>query len=169
MKIYTGINRPTKKQTESIRGKTARECREFAAKYQNELALRDFVGCVTIRNPKTGNHRTFRIRRQPDDAKFAPGQRIVSLLTGPDNEADYTGFAFLTDAGHLCMWKKYRDSTAFNAYRKMLEQPERYRESHGLEYAVEKRCARCFRRLTTPESISRGLGPECAEAMKRGA
>ena len=45
--------------------------------------VRTHNGTITIHNPKTGDHRTFQIKTQPADAKFAPGRRVVSLLTGP--------------------------------------------------------------------------------------
>ncbi len=35
--------------------------------------------------------------------------------------------------------------------------------SEKVEFWHEGKCARCGRKLTTPESIQRGLGPECAE------
>ena len=161
MHIYVGNNRPIEyKPRKNFFEKMA----EMNANYRkHEIDLRDFVGCVTITNPATGQHRTFRIRRQPDNAQFAPGQRVVSLLTGSDNENDYTGFGFVTDAGHICLWKKQRDSKTFIAYRNMLEDPIRYEDSHGLQYATEKRCRRCFRLLTDPVSIAAGMGPECRQ------
>lgn len=41
--------------------------------------MRLFNGFYTIRNRQTGEHRTFRIATQAEDARFAPGERIVSL------------------------------------------------------------------------------------------
>ena len=48
-------------------------------------------GRFTVTSTKTGEHRTFRIRTQPDDAKFAPKERVITLLIGPDNESSYKG------------------------------------------------------------------------------
>jgi hypothetical protein len=44
-----------------------------------------FNGTYTITSP-TGEHRTFRIKTQKDDARFAPGKRTIALLTGSDND-----------------------------------------------------------------------------------
>ena len=49
-------------------------------------------GEITLTNRETGEHRTFRIRTNKEDARFAPGERVIALLTGPDNTTSYTGF-----------------------------------------------------------------------------
>ena len=64
-------------------------------------------GIFTITNRKTGEYRTFRIKTQKPDATFAPGQRVIGLLTGANNEKSYTGFGFVTDAG-ISVWTKKR-------------------------------------------------------------
>lgn len=163
MHIYVGNNRPCKKESSQPDMYELAKRRMERDEKRGYTTLHDFIGCITISNPATGQHRTFRIRRQPDNAQFAPGQRVVSLLTGPDNESDYQGFGFVTAAGHICLWKKQRDSKTYLAFRNMLEDPRRYEDSHGLEYATEKRCCRCFRKLTDPASITAGMGPECRQ------
>src|SRR4051812_652590 len=62
-------------------------------------------GTYTIENATKGGHRTFRIRTQKADAKFAPGERVLSLLTGPDNTSDFSGFAFVK-ADRVVLWAK---------------------------------------------------------------
>lgn len=57
-----------------------------------------FNGFYTITSP-TGEHRTFQVKTQSEDAPFAAGKRIVMMLTGEDNEEDYTGFGFVTAHG----------------------------------------------------------------------
>ena len=58
-------------------------------------------GLFTVTNPNTGNHRTFRIVTQPENAKFAPNKRIVSVFrgTGNDNPFHYEAFGFVTSRG----------------------------------------------------------------------
>lgn len=116
-------------------------------------------GTLTAENVATGEWRTFQIKTQPEDANFAPGERIAYLLTGADNENDFTGFAFVKDDGRLFVWKKKR-GTIFDAYAKMLERPERYAKT--VRFFFQGRCRRCNRKLTTPESVSAGIGPICA-------
>jgi hypothetical protein len=133
-------------------------------------------GVYTIEN-EAGDHRTISIRTQAQDAKFAPGERIAAILAGPDNEEDYQGFAFVKDTG-FCVWRKKRGQngriSTFEWYAKILEaidlEPSEMEEVEvdvelaGRKYTVmvSKRCIRCNRKLTTPESIRAGIGPVCA-------
>lgn len=118
-------------------------------------------GCVTISNPATGNHRTFRIRTQSKDSTFRPGERIVALLDGPDNTTNYLQFGFVNADGTISLWNRYRNSEVFQQYTKLLMAPEVWSKNHGLRYQVEGRCRVCNRLLTDPESISSGIGPVC--------
>ena len=117
-------------------------------------------GEITIHNPKTGQHRTFRIRTQKADAKFAPGQRILSMLVGSDNEHSYQGFAFVSDSG-VHIWSKKR-TPFYTTVADMLTDPEKWTEKHAVEYLFDTTCRVCNRKLTTPESIESGIGPVCA-------
>ena len=62
-------------------------------------------GTFTMTNRESGEHRTFQIRTQPDDAKFAPGKRVIALLRGPDNESDYQPFGFVSEDGTIYVWR----------------------------------------------------------------
>lgn len=117
-------------------------------------------GIVTVENTVRGTHRTFRIRTQPDDAKFAPKERVLSLLVGQDNESDYNGIGFVKDDGRVILWKRYR-TPQYEALVKVLTMPDHYR-TLGCVYHFEGHCRRCNRTLTTPESIRDGIGPVCA-------
>ena len=117
-------------------------------------------GMLTIENTKTGQHRTFRIKTQKPDASFAPGERIVSLLIGPDNEDDYFQFGFVK-LDRIIVWKKSR-GTIYDTYAKMLMRPVHYKNK-GCTYRFDTRCRMCNRTLTVPTSIDSGIGPKCAE------
>ncbi len=120
-------------------------------------------GTLTLYNPATEGHRTLRVRTQPEDAKFAPGERIVALLVGPDNENSYQPFAFLKPDGRVLVWKRYRGNGEPSRYEKlarMLTQPELF-EAKGVQYEFSTTCRRCNRKLTTPASIASGIGPVC--------
>jgi hypothetical protein len=112
-------------------------------------------GTFTVKNPKTGNHRTFQVRTAKGGK--LKGKRIISLLIGPDNTADYLGIGFATDQGAK-VWNRYSGTT----YEKTLEVLN-HLERLNLEVHFETCCRRCNRPLTTPESITSGIGPECAK------
>lgn len=116
-------------------------------------------GFVTATNPATGDHRTFQVKTQPEDSSFAPGERVISLLVGGDEET--RGFGFVKD-GRVILWRKHRDSKAFRAYASMIEDPQHWEDKHDIEYLFEGKCVVCNRRLTHPESIRTGIGPVCA-------
>ena len=134
-------------------------------------------GRFTIHSNRSGEHRTFQIKtvigdkKKPKDAfcnKMA-GNRIVGLLTGPDNESSYTNFGFVNDDGIRC-WRAHSDKRPLadilwrfavegvhdaESGRIMLEGVDGYMLCEG-------KCIHCNRTLTTPESIESGIGPVCA-------
>jgi hypothetical protein len=103
-------------------------------------------GCVTIISPRTGDHRTVRIRTQRS------GERVVELLTGPDN---FRAFGYFR-AGGVELFRRHHGDRFFEWIAKWLKSPRG-------EYLFEGRCRKCNRRLTEPESIRCGLGPKCRE------
>jgi len=130
--------------------------------------MKIYNGTYTVVSP-SGEHRTFEIKTKAEDASFAPGKRVLSLLTGPNNEADYKGFAFVSDDG-IVVWKKDRGTeaqpTVWDKYAKMVWSLCTQGEASGYyklgcRILVERRCVKCNRKLTHPESIELGIGPEC--------
>jgi len=137
-------------------------------------------GTWTIKSP-AGGHRTLRVRTILSESDLR-GSRIVELLVGPDNERDYKGFGFVLSDG-ICVWKRcrsdagrdeacvdgYRWNAAWSDFEKvahmllslMTRPAGGYFGGEGYTVEGEKRCLRCNRKLTTPESIEAGLGPEC--------
>ncbi len=129
-------------------------------------------GTYTIRNRHTGDYRTFRLRTQKEEARFAPGERILSLLTGSDNENSYTGIGFVRDR-ELRTWSRVA-GTQFTTLGQMFMlvvlnevAPAKLGGSWQDHYEVMHAgtCVRCNRKLTRPESIESGIGPECASRM----
>lgn len=120
-------------------------------------------GFLTIQSP-TGQHRTVRIRTQSASANFAPGQRIVGLLTGPDNEHDYQDFGFVgvlpCGQAVVRLWQRCR-TEFFEKLSLILMYPDHY-AGLGVKYLFEGRCRVCNHTLTTPESLARGIGAKCA-------
>lgn len=124
---------------------------------EEHFSIATHNGVITVENTHRSTHRTFRIRTQPQNAKFAPGERILSLMVGPD---DYNGIGFVKEDGHVILWKQYRT----HCYRRLvdvLQNPEEYRK-RGCRYMYHGRCRRCNRELTHPDSIRDGIGPVCA-------
>ena len=120
-------------------------------------------GTLTVQSTRTGDHRTFRVKTQAKDASFAPGQRIVQLMIGPDNNSSYSSFAFLkiqNQQPKVHVWKKHRNTEIQNL-AKMLEQLEAHESVGNVEIHFATTCRVCNRKLTTPESVESGIGPVC--------
>lgn len=136
--------------------------------FQKGVTMTDFNyrthnGEITIRNTETGNHRTFKIRTQKQDANFRPGERILYLLIGPDNTKNYKGFAFIEPDGRISVWRKYASDSVFQKFADMVANPQKYQPR--AEYLYSGACRICNRKLTNPESIKSGIGPECARRL----
>lgn len=114
---------------------------------------------LTLVSKKTGTRFTYRLRRPADDKPT-----FVQLLTGSDNESDYTFFGTIFSDGSFRHSRKSSiGETApsaagfawFWAHLAKGNLPETIEVHH------EGRCGRCGRALTVPESIESGFGPEC--------
>jgi hypothetical protein len=129
-----------------------------------ELDTKFFIGgnaTFTVDNG-AGVHYTFKIRQPRGENK----PYFVSLLSGPNNESDYTYlgvFCAVTGDVRLTRASKMNDnSTPIKVVRWALKHvygdrllPDGYAIHH------EGKCGCCGRTLTVPESIKRGIGPEC--------
>lgn len=121
-------------------------------------------GCFTIQNTSKNTHRTVRIKTVKKGN--LEGKRIISILTGPDNNSDYRGFGFVNDNGLIFIWNKHRDSHILLWIARYISGKFRFdQDVKNVNLLVEKSCIRCNRRLTTPESIKNGIGPECMKKV----
>ncbi len=130
----------------------------------DEFDLATHNGCVTLYNPATGNHVTVWVRTQKQDSSFFPGQRLVHEFVGSDNNSimDYQSFGVIGHHGKISIWKAKRNDNFYVVLAKMLEDPKPWAEHKNIRFDIEARCRRCNRKLTNPDSIQTGLGPECA-------
>ena len=121
---------------------------------------------VTLQSQKTGVRYTYRVRKAEDNGRG--DMWFVSLLTGADNESDYTYMGIIGQQGGFRTTAKSRyksDSTPVLAFDYSLRALTAGRMPPGVEVSHEGRCGRCGRALTVPSSVAAGIGPECAEKM----
>lgn len=124
---------------------------------------------LTLRSAQTGAHYTYKIRegkkKNPNDPKEIPVY-FVDLLKGPDNLSDYTYVGTIFGKKEFKLTSKSRitkDAPSFIAFDFSFRCIMGGKIPGSLEIWHEGRCGRCGRRLTVPESIATGFGPECAE------
>ena len=115
----------------------------------------------TVSNPG-GEHYTYRIVQRDESSPF-----FVSLLTGPDNMSDYQYLGIYNPRTHQ-MYRTSKSSlgdshTPVKVLRWALDMVASSRLlPPGYSIHHEGKCCRCGRRLTTPQSIEAGIGPECS-------
>jgi hypothetical protein len=104
------------------------------------------------------------------EAGATPEILFVKLLTGSDNEHSYTylGNLRLTPHPHYEHGRKSTigpDAPGAKAIGWYLSRLLGDASVDGVEVWHEGVCGRCGRALTVPESVERGIGPDCAEKM----
>jgi len=123
-------------------------------------------GTFTLINKETGTYVTIKIHTaQRGNLK---GKRIVSKLIGHDNTTSYKGFAFVNDDDNIIVWKNSRNPKTVKTAQilcSMAIEENASPYSQNVEMKLSKRCMRCNRELTTPESIELGIGPYCLSRM----
>jgi Family of unknown function (DUF6011) len=88
------------------------------------------------------------------------GQRIVKLMTGPDNENSFTMIGWLKSGDQFVPTQKNEGTANETIGRIFVQIVTVGREGYSFQKAST--CRRCNRKLTVPSSIDAGLGPECA-------
>ncbi len=121
---------------------------------------------ITLESGKTQKHFTFKVKAAKKDDKTSP--YFVSVLSGADNYSSYSYVGVISsDKKEFKLTQKSKVSSddisykAFNFFSQLLKG----KINADLNIYHSGKCGRCGRKLTTPESILRGLGPECS---KRG-
>jgi Family of unknown function (DUF6011) len=117
----------------------------------------------TVRSRKTGDHRTYRVFRKDADGPFFAG-----LLAGPDNTSDYVYLGVLADDGAVRLTVKSKmkcDSVPVRALAYVARHLAAGTLPPDADVMHEGRCGVCGRPLTVPESLERGIGPDCWDKM----
>jgi len=145
---------------------TTTEVTDFRGRFTDVDKLVRFAqagkSTLTLKSTKTEKRFTYRITESEDGRKF-----FVALLNGPDNENDYQYLGFLDWGKYVHGSKSKVSKTAASvvAFTWAWNHFAKGRIPEGLEVWHEGRCGRCNHKLTVPESIETGFGPECSQIM----
>jgi hypothetical protein len=124
---------------------------------------------ITLTSKKTDKSYTYKITR----AKKGTVAYFISLMTGPDNQDDfsYIGMhrpgapeAFVTTRASR-LPPNAAPCRAIGYFLAHVCAGPVAKIPAALEVRHQGKCGRCKRALTVPESIDRGIGPECAQHM----
>ena len=125
----------------------------------------------TLVSKKTGLRFTYKVVAKREDVKVKVDDVtfFVSVLRGPDNEADYAYAGVLRRPAQFNLTAASRVTRAafsmqalFWFLDKLRHERDVLGKPHGVEFWHEGRCCRCGRTLTVPKSVADGIGPECA-------
>jgi len=112
---------------------------------------------ITLVSEKTGVRFTYRISAKKDKPAF------VALLSGPENESNYTYIGFISNERYI--WGKKSRVKAQSPSNMAFAYVYRHLMTGVMPPSVEiwheGRCGRCAKVLTVPESIKRGFGAKC--------
>jgi hypothetical protein len=122
---------------------------------------------ATFVSLKTGVRFTFKVtlaNARPGDTR--PPPHFVSVLVNGSDDFVYLGTIFGgTIYHHGARSRVSKDAPSAKAFAWVWRKLTAGLVPEILEVYHEGRCGKCHRRLTTPESITRGIGPECEKKM----
>lgn len=121
----------------------------------------------TLRSKVTGARYTYRVYQGKKAKLRGVEVYYVELMRGRDNNNDYAYFGWIKD--NLFMHDKQRGRVtaeansvvAFDWFWRYVILARSEKARAIIEVWHAGRCARCGRRLTVPESLTSGYGPEC--------
>lgn len=117
---------------------------------------------LTLVSERTCARYTYRVRRSTDGRVS-----FVALMYGSDNESEFKYLGVIREGvyKHGRKSKVTESSAPAMAFNWFHARVQAKRMPADMQVWHEGRCCRCNRKLTVPESIANGVGPECAEIM----
>lgn len=153
-----------------------KQLKAFTSVQKTELTLSqalDFIlagkSTFTFQSTKTGKHYTYKVTTPKVKKDNSREVHFVKLLTGTDNENSFTFFGTIFDKS---TFKHSRNShitsqaEGVRAFTWTMNNLMNGTLNDQVKIFHEGCCGRCGRKLTTPESVKSGIGPECAKRFK---
>lgn len=116
----------------------------------------------TLRSKRTKSRFTYKINPNKDRVDW----HWVALLSGPDNEADFTPLGYFVGPEFRLNRKTSPEAPSTKAMQFLASCLEKGKLHPELQVFHEGRCGACGRKLTVPESVATGFGPDCSERLR---
>jgi len=116
---------------------------------------------VTFVNSKTGNRFTFKVKQAKDSNLF-----FISVLTNPD-QYTYIGTCVEGNYKHGKKSNINSDAQSVKVFEFMIKRLVTNSLPDFLEVWHEGFCGKCGKRLTVPNSILSGIGPDCIKKLSK--
>ena len=125
----------------------------------------------TAKSDVTGNHVTFKVTRSHDEKVY-----FVNVREKGDGDGDYVYVGLVNaETEQFYFARKYHNSRypkdgaiPGRVFDYVWRGVKQYVTPPHVRLFHEGRCGRCSRRLTHPNSIISGIGPECAKKIQGG-
>jgi hypothetical protein len=115
----------------------------------------------TVKNVETDNRFTFKVtKHKVDDIYF------VKVLTNPDTFEFIGTIRKNSDFKHSMKSRIKNDAKSVLVIDYIIKKLYKNELPNIIEIWHEGKCGRCGRRLTVPDSIESGMGPECSKRSK---
>lgn len=119
----------------------------------------------TLKSLKSGKHITY---KAVYSEYCGTGKIYIKYMSGSDNESNYTRLCSIEPSGILKKRSKVNpESLSWKVFRYVYTKLITDTYMPGLEIWHSGTCARCGRKLTVPESIESGYGPECINLVNK--
>jgi len=118
---------------------------------------------LTLKSNVSGTHFTYRVRQCEDKELW-----FVAVMTGTDNENDFSYLGCIYQDRSFKHGRKSKigmDAASAKAFAFALPRIIGDCIPDTLSVYHSGTCCRCGRKLTTPESIQHGIGPECIKMV----
>lgn len=120
----------------------------------------------TAKSQRTGQRFTYKVKQADKREESETPLYFVSVLNGPDNWTNYQFFGTIKEStiGKTFSFssrsaKVGEDTPSVKGFKWLWKNVEQLPDF--MEIWHEGKCGRCGRKLTVPESIASGFGPEC--------
>src|SRR5688572_25348025 len=137
------------------------------------LTHRQFVtagkATFTALSKASGTHITFKVERaEPKEGQAeSAAPHFVSVMTGTDNEADFSFLGTIFNGNTFFHGRKSRiagDDKRAQAFAWLWRNIDNV-PLDKMEFLPACACCRCGRKLTNPTSVELAIGPECAKKI----
>lgn len=142
---------------------------------------------ITVKNTQTQNRFTYKIKRMKtgdvrNQADRRNALRFISAFNGKNNETDYKYFGYFKILGSIDFFgnaasfeyhysndkaKISRDSQSVKVFEWLITHLRNNTLPQFIEIWHSGHCCRCGHLLTDPDSIKRGIGPECVKIYNK--
>lgn len=115
------------------------------------------IGRFSYRHTPTGRIISFRIDA-PERGEYHPVRALNAV-------GKWALYGWILPDGGILHRGHWQDAVLDDALRRAALSPQFAQMGYEGYASRTGRCARCGKRLTDPESVARGIGPECAKQV----